>query len=425
MTGSTLVLTPIENPCLEPLVEVLTAKIATTFNRRKALRPDDALRFATTLLALLNLVIACALMRIPAVDGVPLRLGNSDYVRTPISITALRFILMALEVLGFIRVEKGHYNRESGRGRVTRIHPRPALKELAESYGLTAAKLLQPPAEVTLLHDSETTDPMPTCLGEGEHIIRRWNSMIGDARVRLAASDVEQVERIFRQRAEEGDEVPILRGYDEAKLHLVRIFKGSWDRGGRVYGGSFQNLPKAFRSRLTINGEEVVELDFRGLHPAILYAEAGKRLDFDPYLVPGSGQGREAGKVQFLRLINSKGIQKTKSPLKFDKETGRFFSTKADFDAYMHGMIALHERIAHNFKRDQGMRLQKADSDLALAIMAECMERNIIVLPVHDSFIVQARHRDTLHSVMLEQFRSRYGMDINIHCNDCIMFADN
>ena len=57
-------------------------------------------------------------------------------------------------------------------------------------------------------------------------------------------------------------EPPILPG----DTQLYRVFNnGRWDHGGRFYGGGWQALPKAVRSRLLIDGETTVELDFKSL----------------------------------------------------------------------------------------------------------------------------------------------------------------
>ena len=64
---------------------------------------------------------------------------------------------------------------------------------------------------------------------------------------------------------------------DNVAAPLTRIFNRNFGRGGRFYaqGGGWQSMKKEIRSRLTIDGEPVVEIDYRTLHPGILYAQAG------------------------------------------------------------------------------------------------------------------------------------------------------
>lgn len=62
-----------------------------------------------------------------------------------------------------------------------------------------------------------------------------------------------------------------------AAAPMTRIYNLNFRRGGRFYalGGGWQSLPKAVRKAVTINGEEVAELDYSALHPSILYAYVG------------------------------------------------------------------------------------------------------------------------------------------------------
>ena len=45
--------------------------------------------------------------------------------------------------------------------------------------------------------------------------------------------------------------------------------------------------------------------------------------------------------------------------------------------------------------------MQRTDSDIAMDVLTDLScERDIVVLPIHDSFIVQERHRDDLREAM-------------------------
>jgi hypothetical protein len=74
---------------------------------------------------------------------------------------------------------------------------------------------------------------------------------------------------------------------------LRRIFaRGSFKLGGRAYGW-YQNIPKEWRKRITINGSATAELDFRAMHLSMLYNEANTLMPAgDPYAIPGWQRGR-------------------------------------------------------------------------------------------------------------------------------------
>ena len=67
---------------------------------------------------------------------------------------------------------------------------------------------------------------------------------------------------------------------DEDKLEPVNLSKrtsrrvfgrGLFERGGRFYGGWWQNIPSAYRSVISITGKPTIEMDYSQYHPNILY----------------------------------------------------------------------------------------------------------------------------------------------------------
>lgn len=56
--------------------------------------------------------------------------------------------------------------------------------------------------------------------------------------------------------------------YSGEKTDLYRVFNnGSFEQGGRFYGGWWMHAKKHFRRTITINGQPTIEADFKGLHP--------------------------------------------------------------------------------------------------------------------------------------------------------------
>ncbi|UCE56579.1 MAG: hypothetical protein JSV31_14370 [Desulfobacterales bacterium] len=94
---------------------------------------------------------------------------------------------------------------------------------------------------------------------------------------------------------------------DLTQKRLRRIFNGgSFEKGGRFYGGWWQNIPKEYRKYIRINDKDVVECDFSGLHINMLYAKEGLPLpEEDPYELAGYGDIREFLKQALLRLVNA------------------------------------------------------------------------------------------------------------------------
>ena len=404
------------SPQLSDFANRIEGLLAPYQNRKKVRKPDDQQRYDATLLEFSRALASHALMPIWAQEGIPLTFRHQAYVGSPFSVTALVDIRDSAEKAGLIAVRKGYFDKEKGGGQVTRIFPLVAAQYLAVKCGLTSAMLVDAPEVTTVLNEPTTDAPMPVEVVAEDAVVRRFNERIAQADIKLTASALE----LAKQRASEAGQTELrVRGYDPAKVYLTRIFKGTWERGGRLYGCSWQNLPQEARLGLTINGEPVVELDYRAIQPSMLYALKGIFLDFDPYTVPGFDIPREVGKVQFNRLINNSGKAPVRGGLKFDKDTKKSFTSKDQFHSYLSAMMEMHASISDCFNSDASAKLQYLDSSLALSVMDRCLDEGIVCLPVHDSFIVPRRHHDKLREIMSSEYERVFDQKIGVHCNCC------
>jgi hypothetical protein len=188
---------------------------------------------------------------------------------------------------------------------------------------------------------------------------------------------------------------------------VVRIFNTDTKlrRGGRMYaaGTSWQNIPKMDRSRIKIDDEPVVEIDFATLHPALLYAEAGAPLPTDCYSI--GNWPRHVVKLGLLTLINAPTVGKARLSLAHDAD----FSPAQPGDQQAFNLAVrliedikhAHRPIARAFHSDAGARLMRQDSDLAIAVVTSLMSQGVLALPVHDSFLVPVSKRGALETAML------------------------
>ncbi|MCA0996842.1 hypothetical protein [Alloyangia pacifica] len=183
------------------------------------------------------------------------------------------------------------------------------------------------------------------------------------------------------------------------KRSLYRVFNDrELTTGGRFYGGWWQNVPKAYRRVLVVNGKHMVEIDYSNLHPVILYGETGAVPPEDCYLgifdsateARGGSALRSKVKSAFNAMLNAeKTLRQAPKGINFDEFD---LSWKQVSDA----ILAAHEPIAHLFYSGAGKRLQRKDSDVAERVMLDFIERGIPILPVHDSFLVHDGHRELL-----------------------------
>ncbi|SNS24602.1 hypothetical protein SAMN06295912_10391 [Sphingomonas laterariae] len=204
---------------------------------------------------------------------------------------------------------------------------------------------------------------------------------------------------------------------DLSAVSLFRVFARNYDRGGRLYGGWWINVPKAERRLITMDGEPTTELDFVGQHVAMLYARVKQPLVGDPYEVPGLEAAglRDLGKATFNRLLNREPVAGRPATLaRPDRKHRHVLPTTIEFPAYVQRLTQHLSPISQWFGMGEGVRLQREDSDLAIAVLDRLDQQGIAALPVHDSFIVKQQHETALHDAMRDCFKERYGVDAEI-----------
>jgi hypothetical protein len=194
---------------------------------------------------------------------------------------------------------------------------------------------------------------------------------------------------------------------DNLASPLVRIFNRNFRRGGRFYAqsGGWQSMKKEARKQITIAGESVVEIDYKTLHPAILYAKAEAPLPKDCYAI--DGWPRPLVKLALLVLINAKNWASARAVIAND-DTMAAHAVPGSQEAIAAAakLIAdvkrVHRPIVWAFHADKGAELMHIDSDLAETVMHLMLRQGVVVLPVHDSFLVPASKAELLEEAMLK-----------------------
>ena len=194
--------------------------------------------------------------------------------------------------------------------------------------------------------------------------------------------------------------------------HVRRGFcRSSFEKGGRIYGLPYQQLPDSIRRMIYINGEPTVELDYKALHPRMLYHMKGLEMKRDPYSICAGEEYRGVFKVGLLVSINAEDeksamggipgkLAKNGIPMPKIKNPCRWIVDKAK---------TAHPKIADFICSDMGVVLQNKDSRIMNNILLRLLDQNILGLPIHDSVIVQERHEQVLREIMLEEYENEMG----------------
>ncbi|MEO0938631.1 MAG: hypothetical protein AAFY38_10810 [Pseudomonadota bacterium] len=223
---------------------------------------------------------------------------------------------------------------------------------------------------------------------------------LGEINAKLDATDIDTARPLTIH-----DKGPDYKG---RKARLYRVFnRGSFDQGGRFYGGWWQQIKSEARPKITIDGQHTIEADFRGFNPAVLFAEAGQPIPDDPYCpIVGANADddlRDHAKATLAALLNSK-TGTTEEPRDFDR--ARWGMTAEDFRAKV---LDAFPMVPAMLGTEKGLTLQRLESDLAEAIMLHFVRQGHAILPIHDAFIVQAHLERELVQVMKDTFKAWLG----------------
>jgi hypothetical protein len=158
----------------------------------------------------------------------------------------------------------------------------------------------------------------------------------------------------------------------------------------------------------------MVEYDYSGLHPSILYAERGLPAPEDPYsdIIKPRGSTKEArkeardvAKKVFNAMINAR------QEMKAQPDGVRLSDFDLKWSEVSERVLKLHELISGAFFSDAGARLQRIDSDMAEEVMLHFADKGVAVLPVHDSFLVHSGYENELEQVMVKAFKKRFRIE--------------
>lgn len=191
------------------------------------------------------------------------------------------------------------------------------------------------------------------------------------------------------------------------KRQLRRIFtKGSFSSGGRLFGGFWQDLPKeARRQRLTINGEQAVELDYGQVGPRILYGMAGQQppltdiYDLRRYELQRNG----VKKVMNAMLFAQSRLGR------FPKGTRKLFRRGDSIAEVTEAIETANTPIKHLFHCGMGHEVQFVESQILVDVLLKLKDKDVVALPIHDAVVVPKSKAPIAQEVMLASFEAIAG----------------
>ena len=205
---------------------------------------------------------------------------------------------------------------------------------------------------------------------------------------------------------------------------IVRVFNRSFASGGRFYRHDILTIPNSMlddngkkvklepgktRLGVTIDGENVAEVDFVCLHPTLLYdlcrLERPWFNDLYSYLGAGTEEERNALKVAVNVLLNARTKRAATGALK--KELPKYGVSTSASDLVKHieeKLVDVKSMLCNT--SSTGLWLQNVESEIMSRVVEMFVQENAPLLPVHDSAIVREKDVDKLVQRMGECFLS-------------------
>ena len=304
------------------------------------------------------------------------------------------------EKLGYLTIFPGGYFEAIKKGYLTKLKISDKFEELVKKFNLSYQDILKRTPPISLkdskgkkikVVNSKITNPI-------RKRIERYNNLILSSDIELPIDKID-----YNRRRKIG-----FANRTYAKCYLNRSYK----LGGKYYGPCWQNLSKELRGKIKINGEETVELDFNAMHLHLLYCKINKKLTdyipegIDAYQLPN--RNRKIVKTSFTCCINNNCNKDNVNHVvgrRVAKKYPEIFVKSTSYRDILDELGSHHPEVRQFFYAQIGSEISNMESKVSDYIIGKLTRKNILVLNIHDSFIVSIAYKDILLNTMMDGFK--------------------
>ena len=304
------------------------------------------------------------------------------------------------EKLGYLTIFPGGYFEAIKKGYLTKLKISDKFEELVKKFNLSYQDILKRTPPISLkdskgkkikVVNSKITNPI-------QKKIERYNNLILSSDIELPIDKID-----YDRRRKIG-----FANRTYAKCYLNRSYK----LGGKYYGPCWQNLSKELRKEIKINGQETVELDFNAMHLHLLYCKVNKKLsDYipegkDAYQLPN--RNRKIVKTSFTCCINNNCNKDNVNHVvgrRVVKKYPEIFMKNTSYRDILEELGSYHPEVRQFFYAQIGNEISNMESKVSDYIIGKLTKKNILVLNIHDSFIVSIAYKDILLNTMTDSFK--------------------
>lgn len=355
--------------------------------------------------------------------GVPLgnRYYNEEstgrYHPKHLSYRVVRNVTEFLESADYLELPfgKSGWHPDESLRRTTRYRATQRLIRLCDEYGVNRFMIVPyMDPEVIILRKKKKRGQSSGDLAEytdtpftrrARENLQNINQFIAGHLINLDISDDQEEELLLRLRRR--DDRARDSFIDFTKTRLKRIFNNSsFEEGGRFYGGWWQQIPGDYRVLITIDGKRTVQLDYSGMHFAIMYAKIGMDIPMDdPYALKGYGVHLRGDiKIAFNIIINCRSREEAIGTLDNRIKDGELSGELVGGDRLIEAFIDTHPLIQDKIASGEGIKGQYTDSRVAERVLLKGIDIGLCILPIHDGFITTKGDEFVLERLMNDAF---------------------
>jgi hypothetical protein len=343
--------------------------------------------------------------RIPADEKLPIH--SYDFVVSTLD---------AMVVHGLIVQYLGqHYDKQ---GELTKIHPTDDLKQQLDFltnadlvYVLPVGEIILRDSDGVAMQYADTNE-----ITEMRNDLVAYNDLLGQSEIQLAGlvSDDRSLhtDYLLRNTYYSCNNARSIR---LRPMRVRRIFNVDFNHGGRFYGG-IENMPSGLRSKITIGGQSTEELDYSAYQLRMLYHMKGHQYTKDAYAVAQGyiPEHRTIYKIIALAALNAENEQACLKGIRNELRNTTYADmiggiTDARIKPLLTNWVNAHAPISRYMYSGIGLALQRTDSDIANCVLKKFRERGVLVLAVHDSFVIEAARVKELRRVMRSCYHDKFG----------------
>lgn len=375
--------------------------------RTRARKPKDQETFEQTVEAIICDMVFAHLSQDQRGTAVSLSntvLEKKSRYRSPVYSSKLPDIvkIMATPEIDFIRFELGHEKSFANRGQRSLIWPGWRILDRTEFYSVTLNDIGRRPFKELVVLKAPKQDHRD----EGQYLDYEETNLTSSLR-----SQIVEINEWLDQADIEIDDPELALRTQVSDRSLRRVFtRGSFETGGRLFGGFWQKMKKDDRYTILIDQEETVGLDFGQISVRLAYSLSQAQPpegdlyqlgDYHPVYRPG-----------IKKLLNS--LLSSEKPLKRKPQGTKDLLPPRPIETLIADISARHPALVPLFSTAICHKLQSIESSIMVGILLRLKQEGIVGLPIHDGLVVSCSFEDKTREIMEEVALELTGVNIPV-----------